>query len=317
MVNDPYKVLGVSKDASPDEIKKAYRKMARKYHPDMHPDDPDANRKMNEINEAYDMLTNPEKYASRQQGASGYGSSSAYGNSGHNYGNNGYGYGTGQGSGYNSSGYDGGYNRGYGNYNGYGSRGSGFSYGPFGSFFYGFDDDTYQYNNINPHIQPGDSTEVQNAVNRINEGKYQGALNILATVTSEHRDARWYYLCGIAYYGGKSYTNAANYMRQACQKDPGNQTYSQLYQMMARTQSAQSGQSGRGRYYYQDSGREPSYSPKSSILRFLIPFIIWILFIMMFSGSCLRVRGCFGGGYNSYYSSVYDAGQMQNSGNGD
>lgn len=69
MITDPYSVLGVSKDASKDEIKKAYRKKAKEYHPDLHPDDPDAAEKMNEINEAYDMLSNPEKYAGRQQEA--------------------------------------------------------------------------------------------------------------------------------------------------------------------------------------------------------------------------------------------------------
>ena len=59
MVDDPYKVLGVSRDASKDEIKRAYRAKAKEYHPDLHPDDPLAADKMNEINEAYDMLNNP------------------------------------------------------------------------------------------------------------------------------------------------------------------------------------------------------------------------------------------------------------------
>ena len=63
MIDDPYKVLGLEQGASADDVKKAYRKMARVYHPDLHPDDPEATQKMNEINEAYDMLTNPEKYA--------------------------------------------------------------------------------------------------------------------------------------------------------------------------------------------------------------------------------------------------------------
>ena len=63
MIDDPYKILGLEKDASADDIKKAYRHMAKIYHPDLHPNDPDIHEKMNAINEAYDMLTNPAKYA--------------------------------------------------------------------------------------------------------------------------------------------------------------------------------------------------------------------------------------------------------------
>ena len=87
MVDDPYRVLGVSRDATKEEIKKAYRKKAKEYHPDLHPNDPHAAEKMNEINEAYDMLNNPEKYQNRNR--QGYGQQS--GPYGANQG--GYGYG--------------------------------------------------------------------------------------------------------------------------------------------------------------------------------------------------------------------------------
>jgi curved DNA-binding protein len=58
---DYYKILGVDKKASQDDIKKAYRKLARKYHPDLNPDDKEANKMFQQINEANEVLNDPEK----------------------------------------------------------------------------------------------------------------------------------------------------------------------------------------------------------------------------------------------------------------
>ena len=82
MISDPYKVLGVSPDASDDEIKRAYRRLAKQYHPDLNPGDAEAARKMQQINAAYEQIKNPEKAApGGSQG--GYSSYSGYGGYGY------------------------------------------------------------------------------------------------------------------------------------------------------------------------------------------------------------------------------------------
>lgn len=79
MISDPYKVLGVSPNASDEEIKKAYRTLAKKYHPDINPGDKNAERRMNEINAAYDQIKNPQHNPGSSSGFGGFGSSARYG----------------------------------------------------------------------------------------------------------------------------------------------------------------------------------------------------------------------------------------------
>ncbi|MBR3979078.1 MAG: J domain-containing protein [Oscillospiraceae bacterium] len=73
MTKDPYQVLGISPGASDAEIKKAYRRLAMKYHPDRNPGDAEAARKMQEINAAYEQIKDPEAYNRQSQGGAGYG----------------------------------------------------------------------------------------------------------------------------------------------------------------------------------------------------------------------------------------------------
>lgn len=73
MIDNPYKVLGLSEGASDDEVKAAYKRMAKKYHPDLNNSSPYAEAKMKEINEAYTQIMKGDKGAASGQGYGGYG----------------------------------------------------------------------------------------------------------------------------------------------------------------------------------------------------------------------------------------------------
>jgi DnaJ-class molecular chaperone len=68
MAQTPYEILGVRKDASADDIRKAYRKLAKQYHPDLNPGKPEAEARFKSISAAYDLLSDPEKRARYDRG---------------------------------------------------------------------------------------------------------------------------------------------------------------------------------------------------------------------------------------------------------
>lgn len=191
MTQDPYEVLGVPHGASEEEVTKAYRKLAKKYHPDLNPGDEAAAQKMSEINAAYNQIKNGTA------GSSSYGSSSSYG-----------------GSSYGGSSYGGGS---YGN-------GSG-SYGddPFASFweaFGGFGGYQQQSNNSG---QPSPYDTVRHY---IRNHCYEEALHVLSTISN--KSAEWYFLSAIANYNTGNQVTALSHIKTAVQMEPNNAQYRQL-----------------------------------------------------------------------------------------
>lgn len=83
---DYYKILGVAKDIPQEEVKKAYLKRAKQFHPDLHPDDPKAKAKFQALNEAYDVIGDPEKRKKYDQFGERWKDAESFGQGGGTYG---------------------------------------------------------------------------------------------------------------------------------------------------------------------------------------------------------------------------------------
>jgi len=255
MVNDPYSVLGITKDATPEEIKKAYRTQAKKYHPDLHPDDPVAAQKMNDVNEAYDMLTNPEKYAKKRAEQEAYTQRRSQ-TQGQSYG---------------------GYNSGNSNQSGPGGWSSdywGFDFSDFFGFGYGGGYGNAQRYDTKPKPENGDTVELVRAISAVNAGRYQEAVEILSKMTSVYRNARYYYVAAIAFRGLGEYEQAEGMIERAIRLDSQNQMYLYLYRQIR-----------------SESRQQASYSqqanPFGSFRSIMLMLIIFNIIMMLFGyGGC-------------------------------
>ncbi len=186
---DPYKVLGVEPSASEEEVTKAYRKLAKKYHPDLNPGDKTAEQKMREINAAYEQIK-----SGKTGGASYERTDGSYGPRPQQQ--------------------PGGDTQGGGTY-----RGS----DPFGGFdFGGFEDifgDIFGYARQRQYGSP----EFQQARMLIQARRYQEALNILSR--SGTRSAEWYSLCAVASFGAGNRVTALKCAQEAVRLEPDNAEY--------------------------------------------------------------------------------------------
>ena len=192
MIENPYKVLGLEADASAEDIKKAYRLMAKKYHPDLNPDDPEIQEKMNEVNEAYDMLTNPSKYAARQAQAAATQEDNS-------------------------------------DYEVVAEKQPAVSAGS---------------KIPRPVVLPEDSPEVQQVVELLNANRFDEAIEILTKIPGAGRDARWYYLNGLANMMLGDNRKAIEFFHKAAQQEPQNDLYMRLFMQMQQVTQAYAKKSG-------------------------------------------------------------------------
>lgn len=236
MTENPYDVLGVPHDASLDEVKKAYRKKARENHPDLNPNDPGAEERMNKVNEAYDRITNPEKYRASDARKRGYGAPYTPGYNGYASPNaqSGPRDGAGQGGPYQSPYGDG--QAPYGwttiNFDDFFGTGWGSAQGP-----------------IHPEAAADDSPEVRRAIYCINATDYRGAISILQNIPSTGRNARWHYLFALASNGAGNTVAAHDSIRRALRMEPDNPDYLRAQSLFARRAQA-----------YQQAGQERGFS---------------------------------------------------------
>ena len=193
---NPYEVLGVSENASDKEVRSAYLKLVKKYHPDRYQDNPLKNladEKLKEINEAYDIITRE-----RAQAKSGGGSGSYSG---------GYSSGGSYGSGSYSNGYSDGHSGGYSSGGSYADPGdNGYSGGSYQSQF----------------------ARVRQC---LNNQSISEAVAILDTIPVHNGE--WYYLYGIIYFRSGEYSQAYDYLSQATRLEPNNTEYRQAFNALS------------------------------------------------------------------------------------
>ncbi len=184
---DPYTLLGVAHDASDETVTKAYKQLAKKYHPDLNPGNQDAAKKMSEINAAYDLI---------KSGKANEAYRNAYGTKVNNprpaY----------QGSAYDPF---------AGSY-----RQTSSSNDPFEGF------DPFEWI-FGAYANQRRQNSFETVINAINRGDYEAALATLNNMSNHN--AKWHYLSGIVHYGMGNREEAVNHAKMAVEMEPDNDEY--------------------------------------------------------------------------------------------
>ena len=210
MPNDPFEVLGVSRSATEDEIKAAYRKLAKKYHPDLNPGDKVAEQKMREVNDAYTRALQIRK-TGRDPSQDPYGAGGTSGG--------GYGYGSpfGQGTWYRYEG---------------NSNTSGQDNDPFGGFGYGFDPFSAFFGGQQYQQQTQTRTrnyanpELRTAENHVLSSRFNEAISLLNRVPDHNAD--WHAIYARADMGLGNRISALDHARAAVRMAPDDPEYRSL-----------------------------------------------------------------------------------------
>lgn len=189
-MSDPYQVLGITRSASEDEIKKVYKQLSRKYHPDANINNPNkeaAEEKFKDIQQAYRQIMKERT--------------------------EGYSYGAGSGGTYDGD-------RSYGDFGGFGGFGSFRGFGGFGGNYGG------AYGNSGTGYE--EDSHLRAAGNYVRNGYYKEARTVLDDMEENTHSARWYYYSALAHAGLGNQVAALEHAKRAAALEPGNSDYSNL-----------------------------------------------------------------------------------------